>query len=672
MTRPPFRIRGALSALVLFALPAAPVAAAPSGAPAPGAGGAVNLAIGEEPVTQVLAMLERLTGKTVIADPAIPRTKITFRPPHGLSRDEAVMALESLLSLNGVALTPLGERFLKAVPAGAPAAQGAPELHLESVRNLPPSERVVARLFSLKDADAASVAEKLKPLMTGRAVITVLRESNALLVTDSLTNLIRAEDFVAGFDRPVATYEPELKNMRAETLAAKLKVILAGAYKRRLRGEVSVDALDGANRLLITTAPENLEAVKGLVALLDTGTGTAAKVEVFPLRCAEAVKMAAVIKELAGGRNAAGATAARPAEAAPAAGDERFSGGMSLVADERSNSIIVQGSPEDIAKIRKLLERLDVVLPQVQIEATIIEVTLNEGDVSGLQSLGLGYKSASGTGVTGNGKYTFNTGTPALENTGQQAFTVSGSVDSLSLAAALNQDTAKGRVKVLSSPTIVTTHNKKAVINVSQSQPIITGVTSSIQNTGATQSTVNYRDIGIKLEVTPRIGVDGVIQMEVSQTVENLAGNTQIDGNTQPIIGKREATSYLTANDGQMIVLAGLQSTSDNQSEGKVWLLGHIPGLDWIFSPESNTHRRSELMVFLTPRVVDLKKIGATPKIHPDALIAPDMGRFLKSGRAPSPLEDTWAAKERKREEEAERARTTPPRREPMRGMHDH
>ena len=644
-----------LAATCLAAEPGAP---APAKTPAPETRG-VKLAIADEPLPQVLAMLEQLTGKVVLADPALPKVKVTFRPPRELTHAEAVIAVESILALNGVAISPVGDKFLKALPSGAPASQGAPELHLESVRDLPPSERVVARLFVLKEGDAPVVAEKIKPLLTTRAVVTVIRESNALLVTDSLTTLIRLEDFIGKFDQPAATWSAELKNARADTVAAKLKTIIAGSYKRRLHGEVAIDAVESANRLSITTEPDNLPLIKELVAMLDAESGVSAKVEVFPLRCAEAGKIAAVIKDLASNKQTAGPPGP-PQPVVQAATDERFSPNMSLVADERSNSIVVQGSQEDITKVRKLLGRLDVVLPQVQIEATIIEVTLNEGEVSGLQSLGLGYKSAT-TGAVGTGIYSFSTGTPVLAASGSPAFSLGGSVDPLALAAALNQSSIKSRVKVLSSPTIVTTHNKKAMINVSQSQPIITGVTSSLQNTGATQSTVSYQDIGIKLEVTPRIGDNGVIQMEIDQSVESVTGTTQIDGNNQPIIGKREATSYVTANDNQMIVLAGLQSTSDNETEGKVWLLGDIPVIKWLFTPETVSHTRSELMVFLKPHVVDIGKAGPAPALKPESLVTRDAEKFIATGQPPSPIKDSWAEKEKRKEDaEAETAKQPP------------
>lgn len=102
-------------------------------------------------------------------------------------------------------------------------------------------------------------------------------------------------------------------------------------------------------------------------------------------------------------------------------------------------------------------------------------------------------------------------------------------------------------IKVLSSPTIVTTHNKEAEINISQSLPIITSSMSDITSISTTRSSVSYKDIGIKLLVTPLVGSNGSMQLKIDQSVDSISGYTTIDGNQQPVISKRKATSFVSA-----------------------------------------------------------------------------------------------------------------------------
>ena len=124
-------------------------------------------------------------------------------------------------------------------------------------------------------------------------------------------------------------------------------------------------------------------------------------------------------------------------------------------------------------------------------------------------------------------------------------------------------------VKVLSTPSIVVSHNEEGVINVSESRPIVTGSTSSITSGSTTslRDTVEYRDIGIELKVTPLIGADGSVQMEIKQSANQLSTSTAIvNQNPQPIIGKREANSTITVSDKEIAILAGLQQNEVSDS----------------------------------------------------------------------------------------------------------
>src|SRR5262249_2207495 len=132
----------------------------------------------------------------------------------------------------------------------------------------------------------------------------------------------------------------------------------------------------------------------------------------------------------------------------------------------------------------------------------------------------------------------------------------SGVVNPLAFTAAMTDAGSRTHVKVLSLPTIVTSHNKQAEVVVGQSQPIITGSTatptSASVNGITTQSQVTYKNIAIDLKVTPLIGDDGTVQLTVDQTVDDILGNVTIDGNAQPIIGHRQATSFITVKNDQM------------------------------------------------------------------------------------------------------------------------
>jgi len=166
-------------------------------------------------------------------------------------------------------------------------------------------------------------------------------------------------------------------------------------------------------------------------------------------------------------------------------------------------------------------------------------------------------------------------------------------------------------VKILSAPTIVTTHNKEAQILVGQSQPIITGSTRTPVGTTlptdsgfAQSSQVTYKDIAIDLKVTPLIGEDGNIQLKIAQKVDDILDEVVIDGNSQPVIGRREATSFVNVYDKQMVVLGGLQRQRNSRNRSKLGFFFEIPIISHLLGGRETRAERTELLLFIRPIVM--------------------------------------------------------------------
>jgi general secretion pathway protein D len=276
--------------------------------------------------------------------------------------------------------------------------------------------------------------------------------------------------------------------------------------------------------------------------------------------------------------------------------------------------VVVSGTPGDIRLIRELVDKIDIVLAQVRIECVIAEVTLTDQDVSGISALNLtvGQTAKGATSITGFG---------GADATGWNI--TSGIVNPLAFQAALNAtgDGSKNTVKVLSAPIIVTTHNKQAEIQVGESLPIITSTESepvsgatTTTNGFASNSTVSYQNIVIDLKVTPLIGDDGNIQMTIDQKVQDIVSNVTINGNSQPVIGIREATAFINCQDGQMVVLGGLQRTEKDTSQSKLGFIYEIPILSQLLGSHTDTLSRTELLFFIRPHVIPLAE--STPELQ--------------------------------------------------------
>ena len=176
------------------------------------------------------------------------------------------------------------------------------------------------------------------------------------------------------------------------------------------------------------------------------------------------------------------------------------------------------------------------------------------------------------------------------------------------LDAVLDLAEGDNKIKILSTPSIVVSHNEEGVINVSQSRPFETGSTTfNNSNTGNTQTQVEYRDVGIKLTATPLIGADGSVQLQIEQTIDTVQtvdDSSSSVVNTRPIIGKREANSTITVNDGDVIILGGLQENKKDVSNTYFPFIGRLPIFKEFLSYESVDYTRTELIIFIRPTIL--------------------------------------------------------------------
>lgn len=595
----------------------------------------------------VFSTIERLTGRSVLRPQALPNTRITFLPDQPLTDEEKLIALESLLSLNGVSLIEFSDKFIKAVPS-ANVLSEAPVLIVGSTLDMRPTEAVFAKIFKLEFLSAEEAATLINPLLGGLGTVT-LQKSNWLLVADSLTNLQRIESLLDEIDRKQVVREEmrffQIRNIPAGDIVRNIDELSSGPLARYFSGNTVVSAVESSNKLVVVAHPDSMEVIEQLIAEFDADVEPLTNSEVFYIRHAVATEVEAVIKSLITEQRRneddgveveentdLGTDQSQPPpdpgqpDPSPEQGASisttlteaversaarmQFSKFASVVSDERSNAVIAYGTASDIKQIGSLIEQIDILLAQVRIEVVIVEVSLDETQVRGIDVFGLQYNTANTTPDQRLRLASSGAGDNASEipfNLGAATFTAFALRD-FSLQTVFDVARGNGDVTVLSAPTVMTTHNREARIEVAESRPIVTG--SVINNdANATRSTVDFRDIGIELTVKPLIAETGVIQMEITQTVENVVstitgtGNRDLDG--QPIIGTREAESFVSVEDQEIIILGGLQERQRRLTKNKLAILGDLPVLgDWLFTRKQNDVTTRELIIFIKPNVM--------------------------------------------------------------------
>ena len=276
-------------------------------------------------------------------------------------------------------------------------------------------------------------------------------------------------------------------------------------------------------------------------------------------------------------------------------------GGTKIVANRINNSLLIRATPEVYEEIESSLRRLDTAPLQVLIEATIAEVSLNDSLRYGVQyyiqahNLRFGYSGQSNP----RGEFGIepNSTVPGFN------FIFSGGGSNITIDA-LSQLTD---VTVLSSPSVVVQDNSEATLVVGEQVPITTRQAISTDNTNAPfVNSIDYRNTGVILQVRPRINVDGVVTLEIGQEVSrvNQAATATDPTGLTPTITQRKITSRVDVQTGQTVVLGGLIQNQQNRGRSRIPIIGEIPVIGPLFGSTSDANQRSELIVFITPRVI--------------------------------------------------------------------
>ncbi len=263
---------------------------------------------------------------------------------------------------------------------------------------------------------------------------------------------------------------------------------------------------------------------------------------------------------------------------------------MSMSVDERSNSLVFHTTGKNYQSILTMVKMLDVMPKQILLEATIAEVTL-----SGAFSMGVEFAINNGA---------FKAGTLGAFGTDKIGGLNIATVQNLD-SFLLNLNASDGQVNVLSNPSLVVRDGVTASINVGTDIPTVGSTTTDPLNTSTKQTTtVVYRKTGVQLSVTPTINAQGLVMMEIDQAISNsLEGSSASSGS--PSIFERQLRTEIIAQSGQTVLLGGLISENNTENESKVPVLGDLPLIGNLFKSQKKTKSKTELIILITPRVVD-------------------------------------------------------------------
>jgi general secretion pathway protein D len=569
-------------------------------------------------VSQVLDVYADLIGRTILRA-GLPQASIILRTQSPLTKSEAIQALQAVLALNNISVVNVGEKFIKALPSDQAPQSGAPIDRSERSR-LPELGTYVTHIVQLKYVKPSEMLPILQPFSKLPNSILTIEGNGILVLRDYAENVKRMLEMIDQVDVSVpAEYISEVIPIRyaqAEDIANALNSLGgAGGAMVSFGGTGAAAPISGINTRVggATTTPGaqpgggNPSQPRPFGA---TASGTPTGGSTFSQR------LNAIIGRAAGGQP-------EPIQ---------IFGQTKIIADQRSNSLLVFATRPDMERIKEVISKLDVLLAQVLIETAIIDYSL------GPNTFSLGISAAQnpktfkgndsnvlnniiGGGGMNNGQSFYNFLTGALGTNGSSSVFGNGLPGGLSYFGnigptwdlALQAAASDSHASIVQRPRIQTSQAKPAQFFVGDTVPYITGY----GNYGyGNQSTYSQLSVGVELDVTPFINPDGLVVMDIQQEIDDLNGYTLIEnvGNVPNTI-KRTLSSEVAVRDGDTIMLGGFIKSNKSTSRAGVPLLMDIPLLGNLFTSRNDSKQREELIVLMRPTVLRTPELAAAQAI---------------------------------------------------------
>jgi general secretion pathway protein D len=605
---------------------AADVAPAASGAAAKPTGpDLVTLNFVNADIEGVVKAVSEITGKNFVLDPRVKGT-INIVSAKPMSRALVYEVFLSAMRLQG--FTAVEERGRVAIvpEVDAKLHQSATAGPQEKPRAA--GDTIQTQVFKLQYESATQLVPVLRPLIAANNTINAYQNNNTLVITDYASNLARIEKIIEMIDQPTGS-DPimiPLKYASALDVAQTINRLFAESAQNAaspdasLRFAVTVDAR--SNSILARSGePARLARVRQLVAMLDTPTSVAGNIHVVYLKNAEAVKLAEILRAIYSGESAVGqarpGTTPTPTPLGQPQVQPQASASMPgiIQADAATNAIIITAPDAIYNNLRAALEKLDVRRAQVYVEALIAEITADKAAELGVQwqdLTGAGKTTGQvfgGTNFGGSGQNIIGVSQNPLTagqglNIGVIKGTISvGGAQILNiglLARALQTD---ANANILSTPTLLTLDNEEAKIVIGQNVPFVTGsyAVSAAATTPTPFQTVERKDVGLTLKIKPQISEGGAVRLQIFQEVSSVQDSTNASG---IITNKRSVESTVLVDDGQIVVIGGLIQDSVKDGVQKVPGLGDLPLIGSLFTYNTRSRSKTNLMVFLRPTLL--------------------------------------------------------------------
>ena len=565
-------------------------------------------------LNQVLQIYAELVNKTVLRPATLPAPTITLKTQTPLTRKEAMEALKAVLWLNGISVQDFEDKFVKVVPAPNAGQVGTP-FSTNAVERLPAMGQFITHITHVTYVKPSALVQVLTPLQSPGVAngVVPIDDNGIIILRDSTENVKRMLEMVKTIDVSIPSeFVSEvipIKYALASDISSALNSLSSGGGGTTISS--GAGSQGGGFRGGTTSGRSTGSFGRGTTGNYPGSTmqGTATPFGTTTPG----------MQQNPGG--APGGTFAdrlgRMINKINTSGEIQVLGQTKIIADERTNSLLIFASREDMKTIKDLVAKLDVVLAQVLIEAAIVQVSLSDS-----KDLGISYlqKTASSPGnyfsgigainnrnILNQGSFLNGNGTNGLLPSGFSYLASFGNDLDVTITALASATKAK----ILQRPRIQTSHAVPATLFVGEQRPY---PVSSYYGGGAFggYASIQQLQIGVTIEVTPLINPDGLVVMDIHTKIDSFEGNVTIQNvGDVPVTSSKDATAKVAVRDRDTIMLGGLIETTKNANNSGVPFLKDLPVMGTLFRASHADSSRNELIVLIRPTVLPTPEIAA-------------------------------------------------------------
>ncbi len=603
-------------------------------------------------ISTMVKFISDLTGKNFILDDRV-KGKISVFSPSMLTREEAFNVFTSVLDLKGFSVVQTG-RVYKIVPTSS-AKQSGMKI-LSGKDRIPVNETYMARVIPLSRIPSQEAANFLQPVVSKDGYVASFGPANTLLVVDSALNIQKVLDIIKTIDGDLRRHGAELVFLKHASADNVANIVREWIYGRDRSNKSGVQTIQNQsysgqsagvggllvpdnrlNAVIIFGSEQDKADIKQFIAMLDIAPPTSSsKINVYYLENADATDVSKVLDTMI-----KGATSGPSSHGTTAQQQVAFEGSrISIAPDKATNSIVIMASPNDYQNLIRVIQKLDRRRRQVFVKALVAEVSMDKAREIGMQ-LGVGAAGTDGTIAAAGLLDPFSF--IGASNAQQQSVIkiLEGFSKNVNFSAVLKMLDENGAVNVLSTPNILTSDNKEAEIFVGENVPFVSSTTLS--STGLSQQSVERKDTGITLKITPQITEGEYIKLDIYQEISAVKDSK---GQAADLVTtKRSAKTSVVVKDTDSVVIGGLIQTRDEENIDKIPFLGDIPLLGYLFKTKTTERKKTNLIILLTPRIIrnaaDMAEVSRHQKTQFETIVPSetplDLDKELRGGLLPPP-----------------------------------